>query len=91
MQDQDTRSRGVVQPRPGQLDFLQLAQGLAAEEFNRFLVAGFRRVRAELAVDLPPSELLRSAEREGAVGEPQVGPAGVFEQNGAFRVAGKMV
>ena len=72
MQDQDTRSRSVVQPRPGQFDFLQLAQGLAAEEFNRFLVAGFRRVRAELAVELPPSELLRSAEREGAVGEPQV-------------------
>ena len=42
MQDQDTRSRGVVQPRPGQLDLLQLAQGLAAEEFNRCLVAGFR-------------------------------------------------
>ena len=26
MQDQDARSRGVVQPRPGQLDLLQLAQ-----------------------------------------------------------------
>ena len=56
MQDQDARSRGVVQARPGQLDLLQLAQDTAAEEFDGLLVAGFVRVHSELAVHLPPGE-----------------------------------
>ncbi len=56
MQDQDARSRGVVQARPGDLDFLQLPQDAAAEEFDGLLVAGFSRVRSELAVQEPPSE-----------------------------------
>ena len=67
MQDQDTRSRGVVQARPGQLDLLQLAQHLAAEVLDGAVVAGFGRVCAELAVQLLPREPLRSTEREGAM------------------------
>ena len=42
MQDQDSRSRGVVQARPGQLDFLQLAENLAAEVLNGVVVASLR-------------------------------------------------
>ena len=56
MQDQHARSRGVVQARPGQLDFLQLPQDAAAEEFDGLLVAGLGRVRSKLAVHLPPGE-----------------------------------
>ena len=56
MQDQDARSRGVVQARPGQLDFLQLAENLCAKGVNGALVAGLVRVRSELAVHLPPCE-----------------------------------
>ena len=34
MQDQHARSRGVVQVRPGELDLLQLAENLDAEDFD---------------------------------------------------------
>ena len=72
MQDQDPFARRVVQLRPGDLDLLQLAQNLDAEVLNGFLIAGLVRVQAELAVDLPPGKPQRSAEREGAVHQPQV-------------------
>ena len=36
------------------------------------LVAGFRRVRSKLPVEVSPGELLRALERKGAVGQPQV-------------------
>ena len=72
MQDQDARSRGVVQPRPGQLDLLQLPENILAEVPNDEFVAGFRRVRSKLPVEVSPSEAERSAEGEGAVGQPQV-------------------
>ena len=70
MQDQDARSRRVVQIRPGQLDLLQLAQGLPTKDFDNSLVAGLGRVRSELLVQLPPGEPQRSTKRENAVGEP---------------------
>ena len=50
MQDQETRNRRVAQIRPGQLDLFQLAESLAAENFDNSLVGGFGRVRSELAV-----------------------------------------
>ena len=72
MQDQDARSRRVVQLRPGQLDLLQLAQHLDAEVLNGFLVVGVVRVCPELAVHLPPGETQRSAKRKGPVHQPEV-------------------
>ena len=81
MQDQDARSGRVVQARPSRLDLLQLAEGLTAEVLNGALVAGLVRVQAELAVDLPPSDPLWGADREGAVDQPQVE---VQAQGGAF-------
>ena len=70
MKDQEARSRRVVQPRPGQLDLLQLTQNLPAEVLNGYVVAGLGWVRSELAVHLLPGDLLRSAEREGPVDQP---------------------
>ena len=72
MQDQDARSRGVVQLRPGQLDLLQLAERLDPEVLDGFLVVGVFRVCGELTVHLPPGEILRSTEREDAVDKPEV-------------------
>ena len=72
MQNQEARSRRVIQLRPGQLDLLQLAQNLDAEVLNGFLVAGLVRVQAELAVHLPPGDPLWGADREGAVHQPQI-------------------
>ena len=57
MQDQDARGCRVVQLRPSQLDLLQLAQSLAAEDFDNSLVGGFSWVRSKLAVQLSPGEL----------------------------------
>ena len=56
MQDQDARSRRVVQPRPGQFDLLQLAQSLVAEVLDGTMVVGFGGVQTELTVQVPPSE-----------------------------------
>ena len=39
MPNQDTRSRRVIQRRPGQFDLLQLAENLAAEVLNGVVVA----------------------------------------------------
>ena len=72
MEDQDPPARRVVQFRPSELDLLQLAENLVPEGLNGVVVAGLGRVRSELAVQEPPSEPQRSAEGEGAVGEPEV-------------------
>ena len=42
MQDQEARSRAVVQARPGQLDLLQLAQHIAAEVEDGALIVDQR-------------------------------------------------
>ena len=70
MQDQEARNRGVVQLRPCDLDLLQLAQHIAAEVENGALIVGFVRVQAKLTVHLTSGKPQRSAEGEGAVGEP---------------------
>ena len=67
MQDQEARSRAVVQTRPGQLDLLQLAQHIAAEVEDGALIVGFVRVQAKLTVHLTPGEPLRSAERNMSI------------------------
>ena len=72
MQDQEARSRRVVQVRPSQLDLLQLAQDFFAEVADGEFVAGLVRVQAKLTVDLTPGEPLRSTEGEGAVDQPEV-------------------
>ena len=72
MQDQDSFGRRVVQLRPGQLDLLQLAQSLTAEVLDGVLVVGLGGVQTKLAVEVLPGEAQRSAEREHAVGKPQV-------------------
>ena len=58
MQDQDARSRRVVQLRPGQLDLLQLAHSLTLEVADGHSVAGFVRVYTELPIQLTPGEAL---------------------------------
>ena len=72
MKDQDALGCRVAQPRPGQLDFLQLPQDAAAEVLDGIMSGRVVWIRAELAVDLKPGEAERSAEGEGAIGEPQV-------------------
>ena len=72
MQDQEARSRGVVQPRPGDLDLFQFAQRLTLEVADGHSVAGFVRVRSELAVQEPPREPFGSAEGKGPVNQPEV-------------------
>ena len=72
MQDQDARSRGVIQVIPGQLDLLQLSEHLVPEGLNGVVVVGLGGVHSKLAVHLLPGEPLRSAEREDPVDEPQV-------------------
>ena len=71
-EDQDASGRRVVQPRPGQLDLLQLAQTVLAEILNGAIVAGLGRVHSELPIDLLPGEPLGSAKREGPVDKPEV-------------------
>ena len=72
MEDQHTRSRGVVQPRPGQLDLLQLAQDATAEVLNGIVSGRVVWIWAELTVHLTPGEAERSTEREGAISQPEV-------------------
>ena len=71
-EDQDAPRRGVVQVRPSQLDLLQFAEHLGAEGLNSVLVIGFGRGRSKLPVQVRPGEMLRGAQGEGSVGEPQV-------------------
>ena len=61
MQDQEARSRRVVQLRPGELDFFQFAKNLTLKVADGYSVAGLVRVQADLAVDLPPSDPLWGA------------------------------
>ena len=60
----------LVQLRPGDLDLLQLAEALCTEVVNGALVAGFGRVRSELAVQEPPREGFGSAKGESPVDQP---------------------
>ena len=81
MQNQHARSRRIVQLLPGHLDLLQLAENLVPEGLNSVVVAGFGRVRSKLAVQLLPSETLRSTECERPVDKPEVE---IEAQGGAF-------
>ena len=72
MQDQHARSRRIVQLLPGQLDLLHLAQDAAAKVLNGIMSGRAVWSRAELTVQLLPSEPLRSTECEGAVDQPEV-------------------
>ena len=72
MQDQDARSRRVVQVGPSEFDFFQLAEGLAAKHLNGVFISRVHWVCTELPVEVLPGDPQRALEREGPVGEPQV-------------------
>ena len=72
IEDQDARSRRVVQLRPRDLDLLQLAENLAAEVLDGFFIVGAGRVCAELLVHPTPGEPLRGCQSKDSIGEPQV-------------------
>ena len=61
MQDQHALARRVVQPRPGDLDLLQLAQNLVPEVLDGALVAGLGRGDAAFA----KPEIYESSEERG--------------------------
>ena len=52
--------------------FFNSRRSLTAEVLDGVLVVGLGGVQTKLAVEVLPGEALRSAEREGAIGEPQV-------------------
>ena len=72
MQNQYALCCRVAQLRPCDLDLLQLAQHIAAEVLDGVLIVCLEGVQTKLAVEVLPGEVQRSAEREHAVGEPQV-------------------
>ena len=71
-EDQEARSCGVVQLRPGQLDLFQLAEAIRAEVVNGSLVARPVRFHTELTIEARPAKPHRAIQREGPIGDPHV-------------------